>query len=144
MSSTVERDDVPPSPLGAYRPSPQEKIEEITRGVPVGRIAELATALGVPKDTVIGYLGMPRSTFVRRERNRETLPRGESELALGLQGLIGQVEDMVAGSAAEKAAGFDASGWLAVWLKQPLPALGGRTPASYLDVVEGQKLIGGC
>ncbi|MYM95718.1 MbcA/ParS/Xre antitoxin family protein [Duganella vulcania] len=37
--------------------------------------------------------------------------------------------------------GFDAEHWLAGWLAKPLPALGGATPASYLDTFEGQKLV---
>jgi len=50
------------------------------------------------------------------------------------------VQTMVADGGAE-AAGFDAARWLAQWLAHPLPALGGDTPASYLDTVEGQKLV---
>lgn len=38
---------------------------------------------------------------------------------------------------------FDAAQWLADWLARPLPALGGATPASYMDTFEGQKLVAG-
>jgi hypothetical protein len=38
-------------------------------------------------------------------------------------------------------AGFDAAHWVADWLAKPLPALGGATPASYMDTFEGQKLV---
>ncbi|MRW83227.1 DUF2384 domain-containing protein [Pseudoduganella sp. FT26W] len=37
--------------------------------------------------------------------------------------------------------GGDAARWLAVWLAAPLPALGGATPASYMDTFAGQKLV---
>jgi hypothetical protein len=32
---------------------------------------------------------------------------------------------------------FDAPRWVSTWLVQPLPALGGLTPASYMDTFEG-------
>jgi uncharacterized protein (DUF2384 family) len=37
--------------------------------------------------------------------------------------------------------GFDAGHWVADWLGNPLPALGGATPASYMDTFEGQKIV---
>lgn len=36
---------------------------------------------------------------------------------------------------------FDAAKWVSNWLTAPLPALGGQTPASYMDTFEGQKLV---
>ena len=57
----------------------------------------------------------------------------------GVEYLIGQVENMARESGAPKE--FDAAIWLSHWLHAPLPALGNRTPASYMDTVEGQKLV---
>ena len=53
--------------------------------------------------------------------------------------LISQVDDMVRESGDPE--GFDAAKWVATWLELPLPALGDRTPASFMDTVEGQKLV---
>ena len=39
--------------------------------------------------------------------------------------------------------GFDAAGWLAAWLEQPLAALAGRCPSSLMDTPEGQALVSG-
>lgn len=36
---------------------------------------------------------------------------------------------------------FDAAAWLSDWLEHPLPALGGRPPAEYLDTIAGQEVI---
>lgn len=58
---------------------------------------------------------------------------------LGIETLIGMVQRMVeqSGNPME----FDAARWVADWLTRPLPALGGATPASYMDTFEGQKLV---
>lgn len=50
--------------------------------------------------------------------------------------LIGQVQAMCD---PERAPDFDAAKWLASWLVAPLPALGGATPASCLNAMEGQR-----
>ena len=36
---------------------------------------------------------------------------------------------------------FDAPAWTATWLDRPLPALGGRKPADFMDTAEGQQLV---
>ena len=53
--------------------------------------------------------------------------------------LVGQVREMVAESG--DPAGFDAALWLARWLQRPLPALGGRRPAEFMDTADGQSLV---
>ena len=63
----------------------------------------------------------------------------ESERVLGVQSLIEQVRTMVAESGHPQ--GFDAPRWVATWLAQPLPALGGATPESYMGTVEGQRKV---
>ncbi|MEO5810509.1 MAG: MbcA/ParS/Xre antitoxin family protein [Rhodanobacter sp.] len=37
--------------------------------------------------------------------------------------------------------GFDASAWLANWMQRRVPALGGRTPASYMNSTSGRKTV---
>ena len=36
---------------------------------------------------------------------------------------------------------FDARAWMARWLTEPLPALGGSRPADLMDTMEGQSLV---
>lgn len=57
----------------------------------------------------------------------------------GIASLIGKVQAMAEESG--DPTGFDAARWVADWLAKPLPALGGATPASYMDTFEGQKLV---
>lgn len=53
--------------------------------------------------------------------------------------LSAQVQAMVEESG--RPAGFNAVEWVARWLEQPLPALGGRRPAELMETPDGQALI---
>ena len=116
-----------------------DRIELIRRGVPAARLAVLSAQMGVPDGRLLALLGMSRATVSRKVRAKQPLPPEESERVLGVESLIGQVDTMVRESG--EPAGFDAARWLAGWLATPVPALNGRTPASYLDTIEGQKLL---
>lgn len=37
--------------------------------------------------------------------------------------------------------GFDAASWVARWLDGPIPALGNKTPASYMRSAAGRKVV---
>jgi putative toxin-antitoxin system antitoxin component (TIGR02293 family) len=117
----------------------QERIDAIKRGVPAETIGQLSEKMNIPKAWLIGTLGLSRATLSRKERERKALSTDESERVLGVQALIGQVEQMVSESG--DPVDFDAAKWVSGWLNSPVPALGGKKPASYMDTIEGQKLI---
>jgi putative toxin-antitoxin system antitoxin component (TIGR02293 family) len=125
--------------LHAYRMDPQAKIEMIRNGVPAGRVSLLAARMNMGKEFLITSLGLSRATISRKERNQAVLSSDESERVLGVEHLIGMVQIMVEQSGNPE--GFDAPQWLSGWLSNPLPALGGKTPASYMDTFEGQRLV---
>jgi putative toxin-antitoxin system antitoxin component (TIGR02293 family) len=116
-----------------------KKIDMIRMGVPARMVGDLSSSMGMPKEALIDSLGLSRATINRKVQRGIPLSPEESERVMGMQSLIGQVQGMVDG---ESASDFDAAKWLARWLAEPLPALGGATPASYMDTVEGQKYIG--
>jgi len=118
---------------------PSERINTIKRGVPAEHINVLAERMDIAKEALIDTLGLARATVNRKARDNKPLSQDESERVLGIEYLIGQVENMVKESGNPE--GFDAAKWVSNWLKSPLPALGGQTPASYMDTVEGQKLV---
>lgn len=122
-----------------FRSPPAEKIAVIRQGIPAHVVGDLSAILKVSKDSLIDTLGMSRATVHRKSKENKALAADESERILGIQALIGQVQTMVEQSG--DPAGFDAAEWLAGWLHSPLPALGGKTPASYMDTVEGQKYV---
>lgn len=118
-----------------------DKILAIRSGVPAQRVGELSSAMDIPKEALMDSLGLSRATINRKVQLDQALSPGESERVMGMQSLIGQVQAMID---AESAPDFDAAKWLAQWLAAPLPALGGNTPGSYMDTVEGQKYVSNC
>jgi uncharacterized protein (DUF2384 family) len=124
-----------------YGVDPQQKIALIRRGIPALGIGQLCARMGISKETLLGSLRLSRATISRKEREGALLSSDESERVLGVEALIGLVQAMVEQSG--NPAGFDAARWTGAWLAQPLPSLGGATPASYLDTFEGQKLVAG-
>lgn len=132
---TMPAQDAPISHIG-----PQARIALIRQGIPASMIGNLSLRMGMSKETLLSSLGLSRATISRKEKEATTLSKDESERVLGLETLIGIVQTMVEQSG--DPVGFDAARWLSYWLTQPLPALAGATPASYLDTFEGQKLLG--
>lgn len=128
--------------IDIYKAPPQDRVEVIRRGIPATAVGDLSSALEVSTDSLSEALGIARATLSRKAREGKVLATDESERVLGMQALIGQVQAMIEQSGDPAAlADFDAAKWVANWLNKPLRALGGVTPASYLDTVEGQKLV---
>lgn len=63
----------------------------------------------------------------------------QSRSLIGMDKLVRQVQVMVEQSG--NPTGFDAAKWVAHWVNEPSPALGGKIPATYMDTVEGQELV---
>ena len=126
VKTTAER------PLASVVVNPAEKPA-------AGRVGELSSAMDMPKEALMDSLGLSRATINRKVQREQALSPEESERVMGMQALIGQVQTMIE---AERAPEFDATKWLANWLAAPLPALGGQSPGSFMDTVEGQKYVG--
>lgn len=124
-----------------YRAAPLERVRLIKAGVAPGTVGDIAQAMGAPQDSVIRNLGIPKSTWARKRLQHQPLEQNASEKVIGLATLIGQVEALVAEQGAP--AGFDAAKWFRDWMKQPVPALGGRKPVELLDTKEGQQIVSG-
>lgn len=120
---------------------PHERIAAIRRGVPAAQLNNLAERMHIAKESLITLLRLSRATVNRKARDMKPLSPDESERVLGVEYLIGQVEHMVRESGNPQ--GFDAALWVSNWLHAPLPALGNKPPAAYMDTVEGQKLVSG-
>lgn len=122
-----------------YRADPATRIAVIRQGLPASRIENLSTRMGMSKNVLLFSLGLSSATISRKEKNDAVLSNGESERVLGIETLIGITQTMVEESG--NPSDFNAARWVANWLSKPLPALGGATPASYMDTFEGQKLV---
>ena len=122
-----------------YKMDVADKIHVIRSGVPAQRVGELSSVMNMPKEALMDSLGLSRATINRKVQREQRLSPDETERVMGMQALIGQVQAMID---TESTPEFDAAKWLAGWLAAPLPALGGATPASFMDTVEGQKYVG--
>lgn len=122
-----------------YRVDAKARIMLIRQGIPAASIANLSARMGISKESLLASLGLSRATISRKERDAAVLSKDESERVLGVESLIGMVQAMVEESG--DPANFNAARWVANWLTNPLPALGGETPASYMDTFEGQRLV---
>jgi putative toxin-antitoxin system antitoxin component (TIGR02293 family) len=122
-----------------FKSAPSERIAFVKQGVPTSRIDDLAKSMGISLSKILDLVGLPKASFHRWSSGGKNLPVSESERVIGLMKLVGQVENMVAESG--DPTGFDASKWVASWIEEPLPALGGRAPKEFLDTAEGQNLV---
>lgn len=122
-----------------YQAAPQEKIAVIKQGLSAEHVGALAEVMAISKETLINTLRLSRASVNRKARGAKALSQDETERVLGVESLIGQVETMVMQSG--DPSGFDAAKWTSTWLNSPLPALDNQTPASYMDTIEGQKMV---
>ena len=129
----------PAQVVRAFKASDTERVEAVKGGLPSGLVYVLADNMHIPKEQLMSTLGLARATIQRKAAQHRPLNTDESSRVLGMTRLIGQVQAMVDESGDLR--GFDAARWVADWLQQPLPALGGRTPAHYMDTAEGQAVV---
>ncbi len=122
-----------------HRASPAERVSLIRAGVPASRIPELAAAMSVSRERLLGMLNLPETSIRRKARQGAMLSTEHSERVIGLVHLIGQVAVMVEDSG--DPTDFDAARWFGGWLEQPIPALGGGRPADYMETMTGQTLV---
>lgn len=123
----------------AYRVSLLERIQVITHGVDAHVITTLANDMKMGQVRLSCALGLSRSTANRKKNMAKPLDPADGELVLGMIRLVGQVQQMVEESGHTD--GFDAKLWVAQWLGQPLPALGGQAPETFMGTVTGQQLV---
>lgn len=125
-----------------YQSSPQDRIELIRAGVGAIELKAFAADLGIPQDRFFRIFGIAQATVTRKASNHQAMSPGDSEKIVGMAKLVGQVETMLDQSGdPELAKDFDAPKWLARWIEEPIPALGGKRPADYMDTIEGQEMV---
>lgn len=118
---------------------PLERVRLVRTGVRLRDAMQLQERLQLPKGRFYSILGFPEATMKRKEKDDARLSPEQTERVLGVARLIGEVERIVAESGNSE--GFDAGTWVADWLEQPVPALGGQKPAALMDTLSGQALV---
>ncbi|WP_228124693.1 antitoxin Xre/MbcA/ParS toxin-binding domain-containing protein [Glaciimonas soli] len=119
--------------------TPAIKVRLIRKGVRAVEVKDMVRMMDTSQDKIFKFLRLSTATVNRKASRDEELSTEDSERVVGMSNLIGQVQAMVEQSG--NPAGFDAAKWVAHWLEEPIPALGGECPASYMDTMEGQKLV---
>lgn len=125
--------------VNLYSAQPTERIKLIRDGVPANFVVLISKSMGVTKESLFTTLRLPRATIDRKVSKNQALPPEQGERVIGMAKLVGQVQVMVEQSG--DPTGFDAAKWVARWMEEPSPALGGKRPATYMDTVEGQELV---
>ncbi|WP_313315853.1 antitoxin Xre/MbcA/ParS toxin-binding domain-containing protein [Pulveribacter sp.] len=125
--------------VDAYKTPLFDLVEMVKLGIPAEVIAQLAEHMRIPPKRLTDTLGLSQASVQRKVAQQRSLTTSESSRVLGLVRMIGQVQLMVHESGEPEP--FDAAAWLAGWLEQVLPALGGRTPAEFMDTAEGQAMV---
>ncbi len=125
--------------LALFEADPLSRVAAIKKGIRPEFIDEVAGEMHMPKERLLPALGLSVATVNRKKSESKSLSREESERVLGIARLVGQVESLVAQSG--DPAGFSAAQWVARWLEEPLPALGGRQPIELIDTAEGLSIV---
>ncbi|MGC6331727.1 antitoxin Xre/MbcA/ParS toxin-binding domain-containing protein [Rhizorhabdus sp. FW153] len=122
-----------------YRATPLDRIEMVKIGVSAVDAKRLIGSLAYDQAFWFEALNLKTATVNRKASANQALSPEDGERVIGLAKLIGQVEAMVEDSGGDTK--FDVASWLAAWLREPLPALGGVRPIHLLDTMEGQALV---
>ncbi len=113
--------------------------ELVKEGVPAAMVDRISEDMAIGKTKLYETLGLAPATVNRKLRDAENLSQDDSERVLGIARLIGQVERLVQESGDPK--GFKPAEWIAAWLDQPHPALGGKRPGDYMDTTDGRAIV---
>lgn len=116
--------------------------DAVESGVPTQMIELVADALGEPAGHIVDLVGVSPTTFRRKDEAGEPLPDAAGHRLMALLRVIATLRRLLQESGdAEQLARFDLETWMAAWLREPLPALGNRSPSAMLRNPEGQRAI---
>jgi putative toxin-antitoxin system antitoxin component (TIGR02293 family) len=115
------------------------RLEQVKQALQLEQLDLIAQRMQVTPEQSMQWLGIRPSSVHRERASGRRLSVAESSRVIGLARLIWQIEVMVVESGEPE--GFNPATWLAGWLEEPLPALGGRKPAEFMDTAEGQALL---
>lgn len=122
-----------------YTRDAMERVRLVKEGVPAQLLVVLADDMAISREKLYATIGVARATADRKIREQTRLSLDESERALGLARLVGQVEQIVRESGSPE--GFEAATWTAAWLDRPHAALGGVRPGTLMDTAEGRNIV---
>ncbi len=117
-------------------------FDAVEAGVPTYLVNVIAGATGEAVTSVMDIIGVSQTTFRRKEEANEPLPDVAGHRVMGFLRVAATLRRLLEESGdPEQLKDFDLDAWLAQWMREPLPDLGGKTPAEMLRNPEGQRAV---
>ena len=117
-------------------------FDAVEAGVPTYLVNIIAGATGEAVADVMDIIGVSQTTFRRKEEANEPLPDVAGHRVMGFLRVAATLRRLLEESGDPALLNdFDLEGWVAQWMRQQLPELGGKTPAEMLRNPEGQRAV---
>jgi putative toxin-antitoxin system antitoxin component (TIGR02293 family) len=117
-------------------------FDAVEAGVPTYLVNVIAGATGEAVNNVMDIIGVSQTTFRRKEEANEPLPDVAGHRVMGFLRVAATLRRLLDESGdPKKLKEFDLDAWVAQWMREPLPELGGKTPAEMLRNPEGQRAV---
>ena len=117
-------------------------FDAVEAGVPTYLVNVIAGATGEAVTGVMELIGVSQTTFRRKEEANEPLPDVAGHRVMGFLRVAATLRRLLDESGdSEQLKDFDLDAWVAQWMREPLPELGGKTPAQMLRNPEGQRAV---
>lgn len=129
--------------VGRVMASPGVSLfDAVEAGVPTRMVHVIAGATGGSIADVMDMIGVSATTFRRKEEANEALPDVAGHRVMGFLRVAATLRRLLNESGdPDRLKDFDLESWVAQWMREPLPALGGKTPAAMLRNPEGQRAV---
>ncbi|MDN5753630.1 MAG: DUF2384 domain-containing protein, partial [Nitrosospira sp.] len=119
------------SPLAFLDRGDSSQIIELIRcGLPASTIDVVARLLSLSRAALLDAIKIPPSTVERRLRTGEALSADESDRISRVAKVLDRAVEVFGAEIEGKA-----------WMTDSISSLGGRTPLSLLDTIEGYELV---
>ena len=117
-------------------------FDAVEAGVPTYMVNVIAGATGEAVTDVMELVGVSPTTFRRKEEANEPLPDVAGHRVMAFLRVAATLRRLLDESGdAELLKDFDLDAWVARWMRDRLPELGGKTPAEMLRNPEGQRTV---
>jgi len=117
-------------------------FDAVEAGVPTYMVNIIAGATGEAVADVMDIIGVSQTTFRRKEGANEPLPDVAGHRVMGFLRVAATLRRLLEESGdPDLLKDFDLEAWVAQWMREQLPELGGKTPAAMLRNPEGQRAV---
>lgn len=117
-------------------------FDAVEAGVPTYLVNVIAGATGESVADVMDIIGVSQTTFRRKEEANEPLPDVAGHRVMGFLRVAATLRRLLEESGdPDLLKDFDLDAWVAQWMREQLPELGGKTPAEMLRNPEGQRAV---